>query len=177
MKDLERLPRPKRTLTGSARLPWTRSSGELAAVGARLAAVAVRAKVNLTVSGLKSDSPPRVGLTGSASACVRAQERAVCRNSRANSRSRRNTRPSAGLQKDFSSDERESARKPGVSLEAADDRPAASLESVQPDADEQGDCRNKKDLQMKPFFEAAEGIRTLDLLHGKQDPRPPFCAE
>jgi hypothetical protein len=79
-----------------------------------------------------------------------------------------NTRPSAGLQNDFSSDERESACKPGVFLEAADDRRTASPESVRPDAEEQGDCRNEKDLQMQTFCEAAEGIRTLDLLHGKQ---------
>ena len=51
-------------------------------VGAMLAGVAVRAKVDLTVSGLKSDSAPRIGIAGSARAGVRAQERAVCRNSR-----------------------------------------------------------------------------------------------
>jgi hypothetical protein len=79
-----------------------------------------------------------------------------------------NTRPSAGLQNDFSSDERESACKPGVFLEAADDRRTASPESVRPDAEEQGDCRNEKDLQMQTFCEAADGIRTHDLLHGKQ---------
>jgi hypothetical protein len=79
-----------------------------------------------------------------------------------------NTRPSAGLQNDFSSDERESACKPGVFLEAADDRRTASPESVRPDAEEQGDCRNEKDLQMQAFSRAADGIRTHDLLHGKQ---------
>ena len=52
--------------------------------------------------------------------------------------------------------------------EAADDRRTASPESVRPDADEQGDCRDEKDLQIQAFCEAAEGIRTLDLLHGKQ---------
>jgi hypothetical protein len=31
------------------------------------------------------------------------------------------------------------------------------------------DCPTEKDLQMQAFLEAAEGIRTLDLLHGKQD--------
>jgi hypothetical protein len=35
-------------------------------------------------------------------------------------------------------------------------------------ADAQTDCPNEKDLQMQAFSEAAEGIRTLDLLHGKQ---------
>jgi hypothetical protein len=82
-----------------------------------------------------------------------------------------NTRPSAGPQKDFSSDERESACKPEVFLEAADDRRTASPESVRPDADAQADCARKKGLQTQAFCEAAEGIRTLDLLHGKQDLR------
>ena len=36
------------------------------------------------------------------------------------------------------------------------------------DADALLDCYNEKDLQMQAFSEAAEGIRTLDLLHGKQ---------
>ena len=54
-------------------------------------------------------------------------------------------------------------------LEAADNRRTASPESVRPDAEEQGDCRNEKDLQVQVFSRAAEGIRTLDLLHGKQD--------
>jgi hypothetical protein len=31
------------------------------------------------------------------------------------------------------------------------------------------DSAHKKDLQMQVFLEAAEGIRTLDLLHGKQN--------
>ena len=30
-------------------------------------------------------------------------------------------------------------------------------------------CPNEKDLQMEAFSRAAEGIRTLDLLHGKQN--------
>ena len=30
------------------------------------------------------------------------------------------------------------------------------------------DCYNEKGLQMQAFLEAAEGIRTLDLLHGKR---------
>jgi hypothetical protein len=59
----------------------------------------------------------------------------------------------------------------GRFLEAADDRRTASPESVRPDADEQGDCAHEKDLQMQAFSKAAEGIRTLDLLHGKQSPR------
>jgi hypothetical protein len=40
--------------------------------------------------------------------------------------------------------------------------------SVRGDADAPSDCRDEKDLQMQAFCEAAEGIRTLDLLHGKQ---------
>jgi hypothetical protein len=31
------------------------------------------------------------------------------------------------------------------------------------------DCPHEKDLQMQAFSEAADGIRTYDLLHGKQD--------
>jgi hypothetical protein len=51
----------------------------------------------------------------------------------------------------------------------ADGRPAASPESVRPDADEQADCARKKGLQIQAFLRAAEGIRTLDLLHGKKN--------
>jgi hypothetical protein len=36
------------------------------------------------------------------------------------------------------------------------------------DANAPADCAHKKDLQIQAVFEAAEGIRTLDLLHGKQ---------
>jgi hypothetical protein len=36
------------------------------------------------------------------------------------------------------------------------------------DANAPADCANEKGLQMQAFLEAAEGIRTLDLLHGKQ---------
>jgi hypothetical protein len=78
------------------------------------------------------------------------------------------TRLSAGPQNDFSSDERESACKPDVFLGGPGDRRTASPESVRPDADEQGDYSNEKGLQTQAFSRAAEGIRTLDLLHGKQ---------
>jgi hypothetical protein len=37
------------------------------------------------------------------------------------------------------------------------------------DANAPADCVNEKGLQMQPFSQAAEGIRTLDLLHGKQN--------
>ncbi len=39
---------------------------------------------------------------------------------------------------------------------------------VRREADAQADCAHEKDLQMQVFSRAAEGIRTLDLLHGKQ---------
>ena len=39
---------------------------------------------------------------------------------------------------------------------------------VRRDADAQADCAHEKDLQMQAFSEAADGIRTHDLLHGKQ---------
>ena len=67
--------------SGTAPLPRTPSCGELA-WEPWLAGVAVRARVGLTVSGLKSDWSPRIGISGSAPAGVRAHERAVCRNSR-----------------------------------------------------------------------------------------------
>jgi hypothetical protein len=44
----------------------------------------------------------------------------------------------------------------------------ASVRRVSDDADAQTDCRDEKDLQMQAFSEAADGIRTHDLLHGKQ---------
>jgi hypothetical protein len=79
--DPERSPGPTPPVTGTAPLPRTPFCGELAAWEPMLAGVAVRARVDLTVSGLKSDSPSRIGIAGSAPAGVRAQERAVCRNS------------------------------------------------------------------------------------------------
>ena len=45
---------------------------------------------------------------------------------------------------------------------------AAGPVSVRRDADAQSDCPHENDLQMQAFFEAADGIRTHDLLHGKQ---------
>ena len=42
------------------------------------------------------------------------------------------------------------------------------VQSLSDDADALMDCPNEKDLQMQAFLKAAEGIRTLDLLHGKQ---------
>jgi hypothetical protein len=56
----------------------------------------------------------------------------------------------------------------GGFLGTTDDRPVASPESVRPDANSQADCTGKKGLQMQAFSEAADGIRTHDLLHGKQ---------
>jgi hypothetical protein len=45
---------------------------------------------------------------------------------------------------------------------------AAGPVSVRREADAQADCAREKGLQMQAFSRAAEGIRTLDLLHGKQ---------
>ena len=45
--------------------------------------------------------------------------------------------------------------------------PGAASASLRPAS---RDCAHEKDLQMQAFSEAAEGIRTLDLLHGKQYP-------
>jgi hypothetical protein len=42
------------------------------------------------------------------------------------------------------------------------------VQSLSGDADALLDCYNEKALQMQAFLRAAEGIRTLDLLHGKQ---------
>jgi hypothetical protein len=49
---------------------------------------------------------------------------------------------------------------------AADCSPGTHL--VPGGADAPADCTHKKSLQMQVFSRAAEGIRTLDLLHGKQ---------
>ena len=48
-------------------------------------------------------------------------------------------------------------------------RLAAGPVSVRREADAPADCTDEKGLQMQAFSEAAEGIRTLDLLHGKQN--------
>jgi hypothetical protein len=42
------------------------------------------------------------------------------------------------------------------------------VQSLSGDADALLDCYNEKDLQMQAFSRAADGIRTHDLLHGKQ---------
>jgi hypothetical protein len=51
-----------------------------------------------------------------------------------------------------------SACKTSAFLEAADDRRTASPESVRPDADEQGDCRDQKDLQIAAFLKRLMGF-------------------
>ena len=61
-------------------------------------------------------------------------------------------------------------------LGTADGRPEASPESVRPDTDAQADCARKQACKCRPF-EAAEGIRTLDLLHGKQSLQFRFHAQ
>jgi hypothetical protein len=45
---------------------------------------------------------------------------------------------------------------------------AVSPLSVHGCANAQADWPHEKDLQTQAFLRAAEGIRTLDLLHGKQ---------
>jgi hypothetical protein len=45
---------------------------------------------------------------------------------------------------------------------------ATIVYSLSAEADVLSDCLKQKGLQMQAFSEAAEGIRTLDLLHGKQ---------
>jgi hypothetical protein len=52
-----------------------------------------------------------------------------------------------------------------------DGRVAAGPVSVRHDINAPANCADEKDLQMQVFSEAAEGIRTLDLLHGTQNPR------
>ena len=42
------------------------------------------------------------------------------------------------------------------------------VQSLSGDADALRDCWNEKGLQMQAFSRAADGIRTHDLLHGKQ---------
>jgi hypothetical protein len=48
---------------------------------------------------------------------------------------------------------------------------AAGPVSVRREANAPANCAHEKDLQMQAFSEAADGIRTHDLLHGKQTPR------
>jgi hypothetical protein len=52
--------------------------------------------------------------------------------------------------------------------------PFAGSQWVHADADALADWRDEKGLQIAGFHEAAEGIRTLDLLHGKQRVRSEF---
>jgi hypothetical protein len=49
------------------------------------------------------------------------------------------------------------------------------VQSLSSDADALLDYYNEKALQMQAFLRAAEGIRTLDLLHGKQLLAFPEC--
>jgi hypothetical protein len=63
------------------------------------------ARVGLTVSGLKPDSPPRAGIAGDASAAIHAQERAIRRDSGPTAAA--NERATfCSLQNNFSSDDR-----------------------------------------------------------------------
>jgi hypothetical protein len=45
---------------------------------------------------------------------------------------------------------------------------AAGPVSVRHEANAPANCAHEKGLQMQAFSEAADGIRTHDLLHGKQ---------
>ena len=165
--DPERLPRPEPPVTAPRRclgavLRRARGRGRMAR------RVALRAKVDLTVSGLKSDSPPRIGIAGSAPAGVRAQEHAVCRKSRPTA--------AAGGTLDLL----QACRM--TSVRTSENRPANRAFSLKPPTiggprvRNQSDrmqrnkatAPNEKDLQIRPFREAADGIRTHDLLHGKQ---------
>jgi hypothetical protein len=74
--------------------------------------------------------------------------------------------PSAAAKGQRSSAHKRPANKPLCDLTAAG-WPAAT-HWLPVDANAPADCVNEKDLQMPAFSEAAEGIRTLDLLHGKQ---------
>ena len=51
------------------------------------------------------------------------------------------------------------------------------VQSLSAEADALPDCPKQKDLQIQAFSEAAEGIRTLDLLHGKQNVYGRFAHE
>jgi hypothetical protein len=56
-------------------------------------------------------------------------------------------------------------------------RLAAGPVSVRREADAPAGCTQKKDLQIAGLYKAAEGIRTLDLLHGKQNVSFPLALE
>jgi len=51
------------------------------------------------------------------------------------------------------------------------------VQSLSGDADAPADCATRKACKCKAFSRAAEGIRTLDLLHGKQNVHSPFGAD
>jgi hypothetical protein len=165
--DRERLRRPKPPVTGTApqlgrRPRRARGMGATArlgrCVGQRCRLHGIRTEVGLA---------QRIGIAGSASAGVRAQERAVCRN----------RRPTAAA-----GERRTSARPQNDLVRTNEKRPANRAFSLKPPAIGQPRVRNqsdrrqrnnataptKKTPQMQAFSEAAEGIRTLDLLRGKQ---------
>jgi hypothetical protein len=79
-----------------------------------------------------------------------------------------NPRPSADPQKAKRSNGAQVRCKRGPFATGRHVCAAASVRRVSANADAQTDCPNKKDLQMQAFCEAADGIRTHDLLHGKQ---------
>ena len=61
--------------------------------------------------------------------------------------------------------------------ERPDGAPFAGPQWVHTDADALADWGDEEGLQMQAFLRAAEGIRTLDLLHGKQSVKCRFCVD
>ncbi len=59
----------------------------------------------------------------------------------------------------------------------ADELARMRLSGLNSDAVGPGDCCNEKDLQTQAFLRAADGIRTRDLLHGKQSAWFPLSAD
>ena len=148
-----------------------RPCGELAARGSHGSSGWLwGAKVDLTVSGLKSDSPSRVGIAGSAPAVVRAQERAVCRKAGQRPQQPEHStfcRPAEG-QRFESPPKMPAHRSPSQGRSHGwDGRHCPMI--VRRRRRTNRLRRTKKTCKCRPFREAAEGIRTLDLLHGKQN--------
>jgi hypothetical protein len=54
-------------------------------------------------------------------------------------------------------------------MEALTARSSVATQWLPVDANAPADCVHENDLQMQVFLRAADGIRTHDLLHGKQD--------
>jgi hypothetical protein len=88
---------------------------------------------------------------------------------RAYGSSGQNTRPSAGLQKVSGSIRpKECLHMSTLPGAVARLGRAPVVRRLSGDADALTGCPNEKDLETRAFSEAADGIRTHDLLHGKQ---------